>query len=106
MATGGPTGQDPEKTRGSRGTDGPTRTQRITSTMAFRTYLGQIDAIALEFENERLGEEDAWRAWQQAKNLMVRYLVDNMHVRFDLIKEMRASGEAPPDDDQPSAVPG
>lgn len=107
MAPDDPTPQEAgSSTCHTRGGDGPGKAKRITSTMAFRTYLGQVDAIVLEFANGGLREDDAWQAWEQAKNLMVSYLADNMHVRFERTKEMRAAGEAPPVDDQPSAVPG
>jgi len=107
MAPDDTTGQDAEgATSHHVSPKAPSRPRRITSTMAFRTYLGTMDAIAAAFERGEVDEDEAWKAWDVARNVMVSYLADNVHVRFLHIKELRATGEAPPVDDQPSAVPG
>lgn len=106
MAADGRTGQDAEKTRGSRGTDGSSRA-------AFRTFIRRADELIPELRAEAISETEAWQNFDDAVADLVVDVYRAFRGRVRHVMEERATpswstipGEAPPADEQPSAVPG
>ncbi len=106
MAADGRTGQDPENTRGSRGTDGSSRS-------AFRTFIRRADELIPELRAEAVSETEAWQNFDDAVADLVVDVYRAFRGRVRHVIDERAAaarptspGEAPPADEQPSAVPG
>jgi len=106
MAPGGRTGQDAKNTRGSRGTDASSRA-------AFRTFIGQADRLIVELRAQKVSETEAWQNFDDAVADLVVNVYRAFRGRVQWTRDARHEpawptipGEAPPADEQPSAVPG
>lgn len=76
---------------------------RLTSTAAFRVYVGQADAIIAELAFEKIDQGEAWQTFDYALDNLAVQLRDAFRRR---VENCRDTAEAPAADDPPSAVPG
>ncbi len=106
MATADRTGQEPENTRGSRGTE-------LTTRAAVRIYYAQVETLISEVSFERVSVVEAHQNFDYIVGNLEAHLRAAWHRRIAVVRpdgpavrQEEETAEAPADTDPPSAVPG